>query len=1696
MQALLAALRQEGVRLWLDGDALRYQAPKGAMTPQRLSDLRTCKSKLIAFMQQAEQASAQAAPRIEVTPRSGRLPLSFTQERLWLLERIEDLGPAYHIASGIRLTGPFDPQVFAQVMVEIVQRHEILRTRFVADDNSIEQVIDTPGVFQVEYTDLSLVAPPGRQQAEQQHARATVLRRFDLAAGPLFRATLLRLGAEEHIVLVVMHHIVSDGWSLGVLIRELGALYTAFSQGRESPLAALPVQYADYALWQRGWLQGSALEQQMAYWTQRLSGANTALDLPLDRPRPKVQSFRGASLSFAIPKVLSEQLQMLARTEGATLFMVLLAGFQHLLSRWSGQDDIVVGTPVAGRTDQRTEGLIGFFVNTLVLRTDVSGDPSMRMLLARAKDTALQAYAQQDLPFEKLVEELNPVRDLSRSPIFQVLLALQNYPEEGLSLPGIQLSRLDSGHTASHAAKLDLSLFIIESADGLFCTVEYASDIFDVTTIDRFARHFQLLLANAVQQPDRSLSTFELLSEVERQCIVFDWNATTTDYPGPQPLAHLFEAQVDSNPQALALICGEQQLSYGALNARANQLAHYLRRKGVRCDMVVGVRMQRSVEMVVALLGILKAGAAYLPLEPSYPAARIDYMLDDAKPALVLSMDSPWPELRSLVSTNPQSQGTQHSLAYVIYTSGSTGKPKGVGISHEGIVNRLNWMQQAYGLKPDDRVLQKTPFSFDVSVWEFFWPLLQGARLVMARPDGHQDPTYLAEVIAQQQITTLHFVPPMLEAFLSQTTERNLPSLRRVICSGQALSKELQDRFLKRWPAVQLHNLYGPTEASVDVTAWTCTVDSALLASVPIGRPIANTQIYILDSQFNPVPVGVTGELYIAGVGLARGYLNQPALTAECFVPNPFGTPGARMYRSGDLARYSCDGRIDYLGRIDHQVKIRGFRIELEEIEAALLAQPGVGQALVLARQDQPGGSRLVAYVVAARGELEIGQLRSGLSLHLPEYMVPAYYVMLDAMPLTSNGKIDRKALPAPGDDAVLRRTFEAPRGLAEETIGAVWAKLLCVERISRQDNFFELGGHSLLAVRMIETLRKDGLSVDVRSIFSSATLAELAEQVRTHQAEDEVPANRILPGSARITPDMLPLVSLTQTEIETVVASVHGGVPNVQDIYPLAPLQEGFLFHHVMGQQGDAYLQQAMLAFSQRETLDRFLAALEEVIAREDILRTAIVWEGLREPVQVVWRQATLVVDALAPSSPADDAVAQLRAHRDPRHYRIKLYEAPLLRCTKVYDSARERWLLQILFHHLIDDATSLRLLVAQIQIILSDQRERLPATVPFRNYVARTRWAASQAMHDAFFKAMLAPVQAPTLPFGLVDTYGEGLGIAEVRRTLNLTLARGIRHQARVAGVSAASLVHLAWALVMARTSGRTADVVFGTVLFGRLQGGADIVNALGPFINTLPVRIMLGTDCVRDCLLRTHGSLTELLVHEHAPLALAQRCSSLPTHMPLFSALLNYRHHVIQEEKFLTPDESFASMQVLDTQERTNYPLTLMVEDLGEGFGLIALVDCRISAELICGYMETALASMVNLLACAPQTPITQVKVLPDDDALQISGAQIESSEAFALPMSTETSLGAERSLAPRTAVEAELADIWAEVLKLDRVGVHENFFELGGNSLLAIRVLSRIRARAAKHIPLAALFAFPSIASLAQEFERNSWSFSSK
>jgi amino acid adenylation domain-containing protein len=1059
---------------------------------------------------------------IQPVPREpGReLPLSFAQQRLWFLDQLEPNSPIYNIPRAIRMQGALDVAALQKTLNAIVARHEVLRTTFAVKDESPVQVIAEHRSVALPVTDLSIYPEPEREAHALRLAAAEARRHFDLARDILLRASLLRLEAAEHVLLVTLHHIAADGWSMGLLLQELAALYAAYADGRPVPLPELPIQYADYALWQRQWLHGGVLAAQLAYWKRQLAAPLPALRLPTDRPRPPVLTFRGAREPLLLPHPLTEALRALSRREGVTLFMTLLAAFQTLLHRYTGQDDIIVGSPIAGRTQAETEGLIGFFVNTLVLRTDMSGNPNFRELLGRVRKITSGAYAHQDLPFERLVEELQPERDLSRSPLVQVMLILQNAARQTLELPGLTLTPLE---VDSGTAKFDLTLSMIEEDKGLRGWLEYNTDLFEAVTIRRLLGHFHSLLAGILTDPEQRLAELPLLTESERQQLLVAWNASAAEYPKEQCLPQLFEAQVEDTPDATAVVFEGQQLTYRELNVRANQLAHHLKKLGVGPEALVAICIERSVEMVVGLLGILKAGGAYVPLDPAYPMERLVFMLEDAQASVLLTqkrllaslpehnahvicLDADWEAMPQEPRENPASTVTTGNPAYVLYTSGSTGQPKGVVIPHQGLVNYLGWCTKAYAVAEGSGAPVHSPLGFDLTITSLFSPLLVGQSVVLL-PEGWGVEPLGTLLRTGDDFSLVKITPAHLEV-LSQ----GLPAAaaagrtRSFIIGGEALRGESLTFWRTHAPDTRLINEYGPTETVVGCCIYEVLAGASVSGAVPIGRPIANTQLYILDSLLQPVPIGIPGELHIGGDGLARGYLNRPELTAEKFIPNPFSPePGARLYKTGDLARHRSDGNLEFLGRLDHQVKLRGFRIELGEIEAVLGGHPAVREAVVVVREDVPGDMRLVAYVVPDQEPAPTSrEWRAFLQAKLPDYMIPSAFIRLDILPLTPNGKVDRRALPAP-DQArpALEDAFVAPRTPVEEGLARIWSQVLGLEQVGVHDNFFELGGHSLLATRVISRLRDTfHVELPLRSLFEAPTVAGLALTVARRQAE------------------------------------------------------------------------------------------------------------------------------------------------------------------------------------------------------------------------------------------------------------------------------------------------------------------------------------------------------------------------------------------------------------------------------------------------------------------------------------------------------------------------------------------------------------------------------------------------------------------
>ncbi len=1424
-------------------------------------------------------ARAALAP-IEPGNRGGdTVALSFAQQRLWFLEQLGSAGSAYHIPTRLRLQGELDRIALGRALDRIVERHEVLRTVFREVNGQPVQVIATAAesVFHLVEHDFRGHADP---QAELRRLSAQeVAAPFDLEHGPLIRGRLVKLADDDHVLMVTMHHIVSDGWSMGLVTSELSALYAAYRAGGADPLAPLPVQYADYSAWQRRWVDGEVLQQQVDYWKTTLAGAPELLEVPTDHVRPLVQSHAGATVGVELDERLTAGLKALSQRHGTTLYMTLMAGWATVLSRLSGQDDVVIGTPTANRGRKEIESLIGFFVNTLALRMDLSGTPTVAELLGRVKERALGAQDHQDIPFEQVVELVQPARSMAHTPLFQVMFTWQSNPKGSLALPGLKLG--STAGAARTTAMFDLSLSLQEAGGRIVGGLEYATALFEQATVERYLGYLRMVLEAMAADERQTVDRLAILPAAERVQVVETFNATDAEFPSESCIHHLFEAQVERTPDAIAVAFEDTHLTYRELNARANQLAHYLRERGVGPDARVGICVERSVEMMVALLGVLKAGGGYVPLDAAYPEDRLRHMLTDSAPVVLLTQGSlaglfAWSDVPRVdlfafdgsdrPAGNPEGAARPDQLAYVIYTSGSTGMPKGVMNEHRGVVNRLVWMQAAYGLQPDEAVLQKTPFSFDVSVWEFFWALLAGARVVMARPEGHKDPAYLVEAIRSAEISTLHFVPSMLQLFLEHAEVESCTGLRQVMCSGEALPVALVRRFHERLPGVELHNLYGPTEAAVDVTAWHCTPE-ATKVRVPIGKPIWNTRMYVLDAAGEPVPVGVTGELFIGGVQVARGYLNRDELTAERFVRDPF-TPGGRLYRTGDLGRWLADGSIEYLGRNDFQVKIRGFRIELGEIESRLAEHAEVREAVVLAWDDGTGDKRLVAYYAGAAA-VDTAGLRAHLGEHLPEHMVPAAYVWLERLPLTPNGKVDRKALPAPEVDAGTARVYEAPEGEIEETLAEIWSGVLGVERVGRRDSFFALGGHSLRAVQVVSRVRQMlGLDASLGDIFQRPVLADFARG----------------------------LASAARSDLPAIVPAERG------ERMPLSFAQQRLWFLEQLGRAGRAYHMPTRLRL--RGELDRvaLARALDRIVERHEALRTTFhTVDG--EPVQVIApaRGFALVHHDVSAQADAEAALRRIVAEESAAAFDLE--HGPLVRGCLVKVAEDDHALL-VTMHHIVSDGWSMGVLTRELSTLYGAFRDGaadpLPALpVQYADYAAwQRKWVDGEVLQQQvdYWKTMLtgAP-ELLELPADRPRPAQQSHAGAAVGVELSEELTAGLKALSQRHGTTLFMTLMAGWATVLSRLSGQD-DVVIGTPTANR--GRREIEGLIGFFVNTLAVRMDLGgAPTVAELLGRVKERTLGAQDHQDIPfeqvVELVQPARSM-AHTPLFQAMFTWQNN----------------------------------------------------------------------------------------------------------------------------------------------------------------------------------------------------------
>ena len=1473
-------------------------------------------AELAARIEQLQQ-HAVAMPALQARIHGAHLPMSYAQERLWFLEQLGLVKRAYHLSSVVSLRGPLDVRALERSFQEVVRRHAVLRTRFEDVDGRGVQLIAEEVSFCIEWLPRPGSVVLDGPSALQSAIAEDIERPFDLRTGPLFRVSLLWLNDLEHILLATMHHIISDGRSMDILLDEVSVLYAAYREGREAALPALPIQYADYTLWQHEWLRGGVMEQQLQYWQRQLADAPSMLELPTDRPRPAVASFEGAALRVAISPEITAGLHALARAEGATLFMVLMAAYQLLLARWSAQMDIVVGTPIDGRRQRELEGLIGFFVNTLAFRTRLRSDWSFRELLRQVRETALGAYANQDLPFERLVAHLQPTRDLAAQPIFQVWLVVEQRAQAVARLPQIEMSPIATEHTI---AKFDLTLGLSESAQGLVGQFEYATDLFDRVTVERMARAFELLLSGIVSDANCRISLLPLLGEEERRAAVIRWNDTAVTFAGGPGVQHLITEQCARTPAAVAVADETATLSYEQLEEQSNQLAHYLATLGVRRDVVVAVCMTRSVRMIVALLGILKAGGAYLPLDPDYPVERLSYMLNDAMAPVLLTqtdleaclptqhwarvvcLDSDWPER---CPTTPVSVTiAADDLAYCIYTSGSSGKAKGVAVTHRALTNHMQWMRDAFPLSADDVVLQKTSPSFDASVWEVFAPLIAGAKLVLARPGGQKDPQYLQRACLTHDVTVLQLVPSMLQLFLDEPGVEACSTLRHLFSGGETLTLAQRDLCKRRLSAARLHNLYGPTETCIQVVVHAdADLHEPLGASVAIGRPIANTQVYVLDEMLQPVPPGVVGELYIAGACLARGYLNRPALTAERFIPNPFGAPGSRMYRTGDRVRRWGDGTLEYLGRSDKQVKIRGHRLELGEVEAALLEHFAVKQAAAAVHVDASGARQLIGYVVgSSSATLDAKLLREHLQLRLPEYMQPAAFVVLEELPLTPNGKVDRARLPPPTVERSETDAYVAPTNELEAALATVWAEVLELKQVGIHDNFFELGGDSIRAVKLAGAANRRQLPVTVAQLFKHQTIATLASQ--------------------------LAVATDVSAEIAPAVAQRGEAWANA---YPLSPMQQLMIEQTAANAShrahwGIYHVQQSFCLEDNELSFDAVKAALQVMVQSHPALRTVFprAADGLTQEVRADVDLQITEHDISTWTDAQQDSFIDSEMIRDRAlpFFGLEPGSQPPCRFHWFRRGERRAELLMSI-HHAITDGWGNQIFLGELRdVYLRIRRGESVTATPRANVIKElvtlTREVRASQSAARFWRSQDLTVTQLTRPVeGSEDSQFNG----SCAGTIDAELLLQLRALGRNLKVSLKTVLLSAYLDAIARVSGIARPTV-GVVVNGRSDRLSDPLHALGLFWNMLPVCLTQPTSHLHERITELQRSLAEL--EEFAMYPLADIAASRAAD-ELFFATFNF----IDFHNAVRPDES-SGLRVLAARahDRFHWPLNMRV------------------------------------------------------------------------------------------------------------------------------------------------------------------------
>ncbi|MEG5139393.1 MULTISPECIES: non-ribosomal peptide synthetase [unclassified Microcoleus] len=1561
---------------------------------ERIATLSPQKRQLLLQRLNQKKENVSLAQILPQSRESNTFPLSFAQQRLWFFEQLNPGNFTYHIPAAVRLTGTLDAIALDRSLNELVKRHEVLRTAFKTINGQPVQAIASNLEFKILEIDLRSLPETERSREVEQLIATEAKLAFDLSQAPLLRAKLLHLSDSNWVLLLSTHHIISDAWSMGIFIQELATFYQAFCTGKPSPLPEMSVQYADFASWQRQWLQGEVLETQLAYWKKQLGGNLPVLNLPTDRPRSAVQTFRGAVHKFTIPKAIAEEMAQLSQREKATLFMTLLAAFKTLLYRYTGQEDILVGSPIANRNRREIEEVIGLFANTLVFRTNLSSNPTFKELLGIVREVALGAYNHQDLPFEKLVEIIHHERDLSHNPLFQVLFSLRNVRTPQIKLPGVTLSDLE---IERKTARFDLALDLEEGLEGINGTLEYSQDLFDASTARRIAGHFITLLESIAANPEQRLSNLPILTKYEQQQLLFEWNNTQSELPKNQCLHELFEAQTERTPDAIAVVLENENLTYRELNKQANNLANYLQKIGVNPEVLVGIYVERSLEMMVGLLGILKAGGAYVPLDPAYPPERLGFMLEDAKISVLLTqkklletlptnsaslvfLDADW---EGISSCDEPVVGLQNSsnLAYVIYTSGSTGKPKGVQITHASAVNFLSSMRQQLAIADGDVWLAVTSLSFDIAALELFLPITTGSRVVVASREVASNGEKLLETLTNSGATVMQATPASWKMLLAAGWQGN--NQLKILCGGEALPRQLANQLLLRGASVW--NLYGPTETTIWSTLYQVDRKDE---SVSIGRPIANTQIFILDRYLMPVPVGVFGELHIGGAGLSSGYLNRPELTAEKFIPNPFTKDGIhasfilhpssfifseRLYKTGDLARYLPDGNIEFMGRSDHQVKVRGFRIELGEIETVLSQYPAVREAIALVREDNPGDKRLVAYIVA-NSELRGGQgdttpthselinhLRVFLKQKLPQYMMPSAFVLLEAMPLTPNGKIDRRSLRAPDTNtAEFESNFTQPRTPDEQLIAEIWAEVLGLERVGIHDNFFELGGHSLLATQAIARLREAfQIELPLRVLFEAPTVASLSDRISQISSSDSLVK---APPIEHISRDgELPL-SFAQ-----------------QRLWFLDRLQPG----------NPAYNIPAAVRLKGAIDITALQRSFQTIIDRHEALRTIFnTVEG--RSIQTIISSPTFALSVI-------DLHEFPHSQRETEAMRLALEEAqqpfdlakwPLMRVTLLQLDETESILL-LTIHHIVADGWSLGVIVREMAVLYeafcagkASPLSELP--LQYVDYaVWQRKWLSGEVLETklAYWKQHLRnplPVlQLPAKqPRSDVSTYRAALQQFQ----LSPTLSQALNKLSRQENVTLFMTLLAALKALLYRYTNQD-DIIVGTDLANRTQIETEAL--IGFFVNILALRTDLsGNLTFCELLAKVREVTLKAYAHQDLPfdkLVEELRPERSLNQTPIFQVLFVMQNMPMPALKL--GDLTLTPLEV--DSEIAKFDLVLFVGETEQGIAGTWKYNADLFDSATIEQMSGRFETLLNSIVAQPETRLNNLEILTEPE-----------------------------------------------------------------------------------------------------------------